>query len=321
MKSILESIQPVVQNAQHVSINKEAIKKFADTVTSADLEQPDAFQTPTPECSSEEEYFAYALMLSAMAFCFWGKPKWGIITSDGKLMGGTESLVYCLKRAKEEGKAIFSPLYWKDISERDLQELFRGAAQIPMFSERLSMIRDMGKVLCDEFEGLITKFLDAADFEAEKIMEVAVEKMPTVFKDESIYHGNVVKFYKRAQLIPFYIQDLINHGKIQRTIHGYEKLTALADYKAPQLLRMYGVLEYAPELANAIDTEQEILHGSDEEIEIRALNIEAIKEMTKLVKEKFPKATPLQVHNIFWYRSQDRSLSQKPYHHTRTIWY
>jgi hypothetical protein len=321
MKSILKSIQPVVQNAKHVSINKEAIKKFVSTITPADLEQPDAFQTPAPECSSEEEYLAYALMLSAMAFCFWGKPKWGIITSNGKLMGGTESLVYCLKRALEEEKAIFSPTYWKDTSERDLQDIFRASVEIPLFSERLSMIRGMGKVLCDEFEGSVTNFLDVAEWEAEKIMELAVEKIPTVFKDESMYHGNVVKFYKRAQLIPFYIQDLINHGKIQHTIHGYEKLTALADYKAPQLLRMYGILEYDSELASKIDAEQEISYGSDEETEIRALNIEAIEEMTKLVKETFSEATPLQVHNIFWYRSQDRSLSQKPYHHTRTIWY
>ena len=45
------------------------------------------------------------------------------------------------------------------------------------------------------------------------------------------------------------------------------------DYRVPVVLRELGVLHYAPSLAAAVDSKQEIAPGSQEEVEIRAATV------------------------------------------------
>ncbi|OIP24330.1 hypothetical protein AUK11_03560 [bacterium CG2_30_37_16] len=100
-----------------------------------------------------------------------------------------------------------------------------------------------------------------------------------------------------------------------------DKLTAFADYKVPQGLKKFGILEYSPELATKVDSMIEIPKGSDEETEIRANCIWAIELVNKEAKKKFPKSNAASIDKILWFRGQKKLSDDKPYHRTKTIWY
>ena len=122
-------------------------------------------------------------------------------------------------------------------------------------------------------------------------------------------------------MVPAYLFDLKELGAISLKLTGRDELTAFADYKVPQILRKFGILEYSKNLAEKIDNKIEILRGSDEEIEIRANTIWAIELATRIIKKQFPQVNAFMVDRFFWFKGQQKSPDDKPYHRTRTIWY
>jgi hypothetical protein len=105
--------------------------------------------------------------------------------------------------------------------------------------------------------------------------------------------------------------------KIGTEIAGLDKLTAYADYKLPQVLRAFGILEYEKSLADRIDDLIEIPHDSAEEIEIRSATIWAIE----LLQQKIGRLTAGEIDNTIWLMSQNMQDESGPYHRTRTIFY
>ena len=64
--------------------------------------------------------------------------------------------------------------------------------------------------------------------------------------------------------------------------YDLHKLTMFADYRVPQILRSVGVLEYSTELSEKIDNYVEIIHGSLEEVELRACTIIAVEKLKEV---------------------------------------
>ncbi len=85
------------------------------------------------------------------------------------------------------------------------------------------------------------------------------------FQDHSIYEGEQVFFYKRAQIL---VGDLFSafRGDSYGKFNDIEKITMFADYRVPQILYHLKVIEYSPELEKKITEGQVIEHGSKEEV-------------------------------------------------------
>lgn len=321
MKEIFDSIQPVIQNSQWVSINNSAIDQFIDSIQPSELAQSEFDIAPPIPAPTEENYIGFTLVYNTINFCYWGNPKW-TIEVDEKEYDGSYGLTQAFIRGLNEGYGLLNPRYLSTISENDLHTILRGNIQIPLFQERLSMLRKIGSLMIEKFNGVWINVIKKGAYDAEKIVQVLVNDLPEIFKDEAIYNGKVVKFYKRAQLVPAYINhDLYTTRAISTKIESVEKLTAFADYKVPQILRKFGILKYKDELEQKIDSLTELSSGSMEEIEIRANTIEAVERITKQAKEKFPTITASRVDAVLWFRGQIKSPDDKPYHRTKTIWY
>lgn len=58
-----------------------------------------------------------------------------------------------------------------------------------------------------------------------------------------------------------------------------------ADYRVPQILREMGILEYSEKLAKIVDGKEEIPHGGELEVEIRAATVVAVEMIKKHFKE------------------------------------
>lgn len=320
MKIILDSIQPVIKNSKHVRINRKAINDFSKTVTKKDLEGSEYNDETILKHASEEEHVAYSVVYNSLNFCYWGEPKW-TTTINKKNYDGSFGMLRALKRAIKEGYQILNPKYLSNISEKDLEKIFRGNTEIPLFRERLELLKQLGKIITVKFSSSFINVIKKGKGNATEIVKVLAKDFPIIFNDVANYQEKGVKFYKRAQLVPAHLFDLKKLGLLSLPITGYDELTAFADYKVPQLLRKFSILEYSKKLSEKIDNKIEIKAGSTEEIEIRANTIWAIELATREVKRKFPQATAVKVDGIFWFRGQIKSPDDKPYHRTRTIWY
>lgn len=320
MNEILTSIQPVIGRSRNVHINQKTITEFLESVKDKDFNDSEFHDETILKGASEEQQIALTVLYNSLNFCYWGEPKW-TISINGSEFDGSAGMLRALKKGIESGFPLLDPKYLATMPEDDLQKVLEGNIEIPLFQNRLQLLRDLGNGVLDRFSGSFTAIADKGKNDALGIVKVLVDELPTVFRDEADYYGSKVKFYKRVQLVPAHLDDLSKFGLIPRSISRIKELTAFADYKVPQLLRKFGILEYSDKLADIVDNKTEIAEESEEEIEIRANTIWAIELVTRIVEERFPQATPAKVDGIFWFRGQVKSSDDKPYHRTKTIWY
>lgn len=321
MLGVLNSIKPVIKGSKLIEINDRAIDRFVDSLKDSDFEQSEFDSDVMFSSDKEEDYLGYTIVYNTINFCYWGKPKW-IIKYKDKYYDGCAGLTRALVSAINSNYPLLDAKYLSELPEKDLANILKGNIEIPLFQERLSLLRTLGKSMKKNFNGSWIKVIGKDNNDAVDIVKTLVKYFPSVFKDEVEYNGHTVKFYKRAQLIPAYIDhDLSKLGLVSIKLSNVDKLTAFADYKVPQILRKLNILEYADELSSKVDGLVELPAGSNEEIEIRAFTIKAINEMTKKAQKKFKQANASNIDGIIWFKGQVKSPDDKPYHRTRTIWY
>jgi len=137
------------------------------------------------------------------------------------------------------------------------------------------------------------------------------------FADVSSYDGFAVPFYKRAQIVA---ADLDDGGVVDFTDRG--ELTMFADNLVPHVLRLDGILRYAPELLERIDRGELIEHGSAEEVEIRACALHAV-ELIVAARAAGPGAatSPAAVDRLLWNRGGGTRYKAQPRHRSRCTAY
>jgi len=326
MKSIIEEIiknspdplgvrkttAKVVNNSKFVKINPEKIKDLAMTVAEKldnkqvlDEEQFGSME-PTPQL---------IFVLDAINFCFWAKKdeeKWTVEYPKGNyISNGWYALVASIERARSEDLPILDSNYLKDLKLEEVEYIFRSSNKtpIPLLNERLKDLNSIGKILSDKYDGNIYNFLSQTDLEVGIIAPEIVKNFPS-FEDFSELKGQRVNFYKRAQIFAYDIGMLQN-----LKVKHLKALTAFADYKVPQMLRAFEILEYSKELSGKVDNYKILSKDSREEVEIRANTVWACELIAKEAKIE-----PVLVDNVLWKMSQ--SLKDvKPYHRVLTTSY
>ncbi len=140
------------------------------------------------------------------------------------------------------------------------------------------------------------------------------------FRDEAVYHGQTVYFWKRAQI---FVADLYHAfaGKAWGGFSDLDQLTAFADYKLPQVLRHLGVISYHPDLELRIDQREHLPAGSEEEVEIRAATIWAVEALRETFHQAGISTYSMDVDQWLWRLGQIETFRGQPYHRCRTIFY
>jgi hypothetical protein len=159
-------------------------------------------------------------------------------------------------------------------------------------------LRDLGRFLGGR------RALDLADEaggSAERLAAALAAEMP--FFDD-------VGFWKRAQIAA---NDLALAGVAE--FHDLDRLTIFADNLVPHVLRVDGVLAYAPTLAARIDS-GELLPSGAEEREIRGCAVHACELLSKRL------GMPARaIDTALWTRGQAPEYKRVPRHRTRTVFY
>jgi len=318
MNKILESTKFVVDNSQHVKINSKRIDDFCKYFTQKHIkhwfiEAPFDIRKLNPK-----DKLHFILALDSMSFSYWGEPKWTIRYQSKEINGGY-GMIAAIGRAIENNMPVLDAKYMSTISEPDFSRIFEGNTQIPLFKERLEILRDIGNTLIKKFDGDFSNVIRKADGDALKLLSLIVENFPS-FEDSTVYKGKKVYFYKRAQLLVSDIYQAFDgqgHGKLK----NIDQLTACADYKLPLVLRRLGIFEYSDDLAHKIDNKILIEKGSLEEIEIRANTIWAVELLKQKIKAKIPNVDSIHINDHLWMLGQEKLKKDKPYHLTRTTAY
>ncbi len=317
-EEILNSLQYVVDNSKFVSISQNAILKYVQNFVLTPATHW-SHQTPFkyPGQKTFEEEIDFLFLIGNQAFCYWGSPKWTIDYQNQKLDGWWAAIA-SFQRAIESGTSILDGSYLASLSEEQTKELFAGTPEIPLLIERQGMLNKIGRVLEAKYAGSFHNFFSSVDKTAINLAQALSDEFAG-FDDTASYKGKRVYFYKKAQLV---VNDIFSNILGQDSnITGIGQLLGTADYKIPAILRQHWILEYTTDLAERIDNQVEILEKSEEEVEIRASQLIAVKQISDLLKPKYPQLTPPAIQDILWLSTQGLGSLQKPYHLTKTIYY
>src|SRR5690606_9107081 len=132
--------------------------------------------------------------------------------------------------------------------------------------------------------------------------------------------GAAVPIYKRAQILAADMH-LAFTGQGEADFTDLDQLTIFADNMVPHVLRLDGILEYAPPLAALVDAGEQLPAGSVFEVELRAVAIHAVECLKQEAQAAGHPATALELDRILWNRGYGAGFCAKPRHRTLTVWY
>ena len=304
LNKIKESIYYVKDNAEYVEINYKALDEIIKNIN---LENNIHWLISNPFGILNmdiKDIMYYLLVLHTIGdYCFWGDNKWSIETSDG-VLDGTYAIMYLILKRMQSKKSF-------NMTKNEFKEFLKGNNEIPLLDDRY-------KNLC-----IMNEYLKGRNFydlikDKKKDSELLVyltQNLPYL-KDVSIYQGESIYFYKRAQLM---VSDILHIREyIEKVDVDYANLMGCADYKIPQVLNNLGVLIYSKDLDNKIMARQELKENSEEEIEIRACDLVVIDYIYQKLNGKISR---MDINDYLWLLGQDKKKITKPYHRTLTSHY
>lgn len=317
---VLQSTQAVMQTSSHVKINEVALENeisaHADRYTEKALKEMAPSWEQDYHYLNKEDSEATAtaiLVLDALNFCFWpleGYEYADLASGLKKAFTKDKSLLQAENLAKVDSKTLKSWLQRNNSKEEE----------IPLLSERVRLVNEIGISLLEHFGGKTTNLISACNYSASKLVALVTATFPG-FRDHAIYNGSQVFFYKRAQI---FVGDL--WGAFQGTGLGrfddIEEITCFADYRVPQILQSLNILEYSDDLNSMIKNHQVIPTGLEMEIQLRAATVQAVDRMAKHIRSTTNNNIPsIKLDWILWERGERLLATLPPHHRCLTIYY
>lgn len=297
------SYKYVCDNSKYVRINYSKIDSLIEMISNSKV---DYWLNNNPFCLMDmnvEDIVNFLLIYHTIGdYCFWGNPKWEINTDIG-ILDGSYAILYLVLNKYKDNKF--------NVNYEEFCNLLKGNVDIPLLDNRYNNLVIMRDVLGDKsFYSIIKNMTNDI-----ALLEYIISNFP-YFEDVSMYKGKEIYFYKRAQLL---VSDILHVLRIKNGIDvDYSNLIGCADYKIPQVMRNYGMLEFDKELEQRIDNMEEIKENSLEEIEIRANDLEVINYIYNMLDKKY---TRMDINDFIWLLGQDKSRMVKTYHRTLTSHY
>jgi hypothetical protein len=140
------------------------------------------------------------------------------------------------------------------------------------------------------------------------------------YHDVATYHGYMVPLYKRAQITVFDLAEAFGHRRLG-SFDDLDRLTMFADNLVPHVLRVDGVLDFHPDLVARIDAGDDITSGSEPEVEIRAVALDAVESMVGHLRSLGRSVTAGEMDSVLWNRGAGDRYKSVPRHRTRCVYY
>ncbi|PRP77812.1 hypothetical protein PROFUN_07754 [Planoprotostelium fungivorum] len=278
----------------------------------------------TPK-TMDEDTLNWIFVVDTLNFCFWTSPDRPAYEAEynGTTYTGYWSMVASINAALQKDIPVCDPKYLSELDEHKLRQIFvpcRGR-DVPMFHERLTVLREAGTVLMEKFGGKFSNCIQMAGKSSQKLLR-------TIVKTSFVHRMNqTVCLYKRAQIL---IADIwaCFLGQDFGEFSDIDSITMFADYRVPQILVAFGVLNYSDSLMEDLRRGDLIPPGDPREVEIRGNSIMAVEmlreKMSALIGSH--RSHPLNSIVIDFYlwdtaKSLGDKLNHIPIHRTLGIFY
>ncbi|KAL7579725.1 hypothetical protein ACA910_021868 [Epithemia clementina (nom. ined.)] len=275
------------------------------------------YQAPAswPDRLRHERMALYILALDAINFCFW-PPSTTVgyeyvdlaCTLTSMASADHEEQEQLLEKTTEsESPSLLSLSFLlsasrlENMTVEEMQQLFvahdkEGKCPTDM-EHRCALWNELGQVLCQKYQGSALQLVESAQGSAVQLVQLLYDEFPG-FRDvvhvpnhegsNDCSNSNsaqtetaaqetttTVYFLKRAQIC---VGDL--QAALSLSLTDTDQLTTFADYRLPQLLRHWNVLEYVDDdLRQAVDDQVELPVASRAEISIRAATVVVVEQL------------------------------------------
>ncbi|MGZ4167368.1 MAG: queuosine salvage family protein [Solirubrobacteraceae bacterium] len=307
MDKLRDVCAAIAARARSVTIVAEAVPGYGAAIA-REVQRANAGSEPPPATELERETrAAYWLTMDAINF---GSGWFPTLRKRGAL-SGYHTIATALRERFERSGAWTAG----ELAQIDADRLAGVLGQDPqheLMGLYAASLRDLGAHLGTEHGG---RFADLADAAGGSAVSLALRLGDwDAFADCSRYGELTVPFLKRAQIAA---ADLHRAGVA--TFADLHELTMFADNLVPHVLRLDGILRFDPELVARIDREELIVHGSPEEVEIRACALHAVELLVAAAPPPRPSAAELD--QILWHRGQEPRYKASPRHRSRCTAY
>ncbi len=307
----------VAEQATYVTIVRENMPAVLDTMLAKPMQIPN-IDPKSHYMGDEASTLAFFTTLAAINF---GSGYFPQLRKREGCSGYTTIAIALTEQFQAHGPWSAQQLI--ALKREDCARLFHQDLSNPAIHELMGLfaraLNDLGHDLIERYGGGIRAMLEAADRSSAKLVQVL--SVQPFFHDVSLYNGTDVPFFKRAQLLASDLA-LALEGKGIGAFTDLHQLTIFADNLVPHVLRQLGLLDYAPQLREAIDSEELIPAGSPEEIEIRACTIHVVELLIEMAASRGVKWTARDIDQVLWHRGQDPAIKRAgKRHRTRTVFY
>ncbi|KAJ3258752.1 hypothetical protein HK103_003346 [Boothiomyces macroporosus] len=351
--NVKQSAAFIAENMQHVKINTDQIGIAADQILQKMTElQYDITQWKKHKLhpkSLDEHSLDWIFVMDLLNFSFWNERserKRFQVTLDGEVYTGYWSLCAAMRRSLNEGIPITTPSFYANCGRDELRYCFRteeGCDEMPLLETRIDMLQTAGKIL-SEYGGF-KKIVEECNHSCQELIKKMIDLFGELFDDTVVYKGKKVSLQKRVQIL---VADI--WGCFEGRSFGYFRdistITMFADYRVPQGLLYFKLMEYSPELLSVLqkhqlhhesldsditlNNENMLKRGEEYEVEIRGASIHCVEllveKLNKKIKEGKYKIEPVNAIIVDFYlwdisKEMEAEMKHLPYHRIRSIYY
>jgi hypothetical protein len=295
----------VAAQASSALVDEAAIEPYAATL-SAVAELPPADPATFLIEGSREARAAFVLCLDAINF---GSGWWPTIRRRPGHSGYFTIAAGLTERFRAEGAWAAAEL--AQLAAADVARVVGQDPDHPLMDHYATSLRDVGERVGGEHGGRFEAVVDAAGGSAVALADLLAGW--DAFADVSTYEGHPVPFFKRAQIAA---ADTNRAGVAD--LRDEERLTAFADNLVPQVLRVDGVVRLDPALERKIDAGELLIHGSPEEVELRAAAVHAIELLAAATGGRL---CPAEIDAALWTRGGAQRYKSIPRPRSRNTAY
>jgi hypothetical protein len=295
----------VAERARSVRIDRDAVEPYAAAL-------PEAAELPPPDPATHflggdrEAGISFVVCLDAINF---GSGWWPAIRKRPGHSGYFTIAAGLAERFRAEG--AWSAQELTRLSAVDVAAVTGQDPDHPLMADYAASLRDVGERVREEYGGRFEALVEAAGGSAVALADLLAGW--DAFADISSYDDRPVPFYKRAQIAA---ADLNRMGLAE--LAEEERLTAFADNLVPHVMRVDGVLRLDPDLEAKIDTGKLLVHGSAEEVELRACAVHAVELLAHATERRL---CPAQIDAVLWNRGGAERYKSRPRPRSRNTAY
>ena len=274
----------VARAARHVAIDEAAIADYAAGLASAVPVSAD----PYPEVLGDRELrAAVVICLDAINF---GSGWWPTIRKREGHSGYATIAAGLTERFQAHG--AWSTAELAELTPAAIAAALGQDREHALMADYAAALRNVGERVAAGHGGSFEAAVDAAGGSAAAFADQLAGWES--FADVSTYDDQPVPFFKRAQIAA---ADLDRAGVAK--FPDVHRLTAFGDNLVPHVLRVDGVLRLDPGLTAAIDAGELLVHGSPEEVELRACAVHAVELLSTATDGAL---SPAEIDAALWNR-------------------